>query len=237
MRSSQVGNILAKNEPSSYLFTPIPLDWCVANTQGSIGYILLDALDHQLRQAGIAARSVAVVTRTVVPADPAFDHPTKPIGRFADADTAERLTAFGQHWVQSDKGRRRVVPSPEPVEIVDADAVDALLKAGFLVIGAGGGGIPVIREQDGSLTGIEAVIDKDLTSVLLARQVRADALVIATNVTRPGSTGARTAPDRSGGSAPTSCAATTRPASSRPGRWGPRSRPPCASSRPAAPRR
>lgn len=180
----QVGNILAKNDLASFALTPVPLDWCVANSQGSIGEVLLNALDAALLAEGSEVRSVVLVSRTLVSADdPAFDTPTKPIGRFVDEETAERLTQFGQRYVRiDDKGLRRVVASPQPIEIVEAPAVEALLAAGFLVVAAGGGGIPVVRNADGSLRGVEAVVDKDLSSILLAGQIDADALVIATNV-------------------------------------------------------
>jgi carbamate kinase len=180
----QVGDILAKNDMASYVLTPVPLDWCVAHTQGSIGFILLDALDSAFAAADLELRPAVVVTRALVAGDdPAFDHPTKPVGRFSDGETARRLMSIGQSWAEVSADRwRRVVPSPQPIEIVDARAIDALLGAGFLVIGAGGGGIPVIRREDGRLAGVEAVIDKDLSSVLLAGQLRADALVFATNV-------------------------------------------------------
>lgn len=180
----QVGNILAKNDLSSYVLTPVPLDWCVANTQGSIGFILLNALNRAFAAEGIDASPAVVVTRALVDADdPAFEHPTKPIGRYADDATAERLIHFGQHWIEAEPSRwRRVVPSPAPLEILDAAPIDALLGAGMLVVAGGGGGIPVVRGEDGTLHGVEAVIDKDSCSVLLARQVGADALVLATNV-------------------------------------------------------
>ncbi|MBK7821011.1 MAG: carbamate kinase [Tessaracoccus sp.] len=180
----QVGNILAKNDLASFALTPVPLDWCVANSQGSIGEVLLNALDAALLAEGSDVRSVVLVSRTLVAADdPAFDNPTKPIGRFVDEETAGRLTQFGQHYVRiDDKGLRRVVASPQPIEIIEAPAVESLLAAGFLVVAAGGGGIPVIRHDDGTLHGVQAVVDKDLSSILLADQISADALVIATNV-------------------------------------------------------
>lgn len=180
----QVGNILAKNDLASFALTPVPLDWCVANSQGSIGHVLLNALDAALAAEGSAVRSAVLVSRTLVSADdPAFERPTKPIGRFVDEETAERLTQFGQRYIRvDDKGLRRVVASPQPIEIVEAPAVRALLEAGFLVVAGGGGGIPVVRHADGTLHGVEAVVDKDLSSILLAGQIDADALVIATNV-------------------------------------------------------
>ncbi len=180
----QVGNILAKNDLSAYVLTPVPLDWCVANTQGSIGYILLNALNQALSAQGVTNQPSVVVTRVLVDAkDPAFTHPTKPVGRSLEASTAERLAHFGQDLVETEPGRwRRVVPSPQPLEIIDAPSIDALLGAGFLVVASGGGGIPVARDENGKLVGVEAVIDKDLSAVLLARQLNADALVLATNV-------------------------------------------------------
>lgn len=180
----QVGNILAKNDIASYFLPPVPLDWCVANTQGSMGFILLNALDAALTSAGTTPQVTVVVSRTLVDAnDPAFGSPTKPVGRYLDGETADRLIKQGQDWADfGEKGWRRVVPSPQPLEIIEAPAIAALLDAGFLVIGGGGGGIPVIRREDGTLAGIEAVIDKDLNSVLLANQIDADTLVLATNV-------------------------------------------------------
>lgn len=180
----QVGDVLAKNELASGTLDPIPLDWCVAETQGSLGFILLNALTDALREANIDNHPVVVVSRTLVDKDsPAFKNPTKPIGPSVDTETARQREAEGQQFTEVTPGRwRRVVASPEPIEILDAPAVDALLKAGLLVVAGGGGGIPVIRREDGTLEGVEAVIDKDLSSEMLAHQVKADALVIATNV-------------------------------------------------------
>jgi carbamate kinase len=115
--------------------------------------------------------------------DPGFRRPTKPIGRYLPADEARVLVEHGQTWEdRGERGWRRVVASPEPLEVLDAPAVRALLEAGFLPVANGGGGVPVVREADGSLRGVEAVIDKDLGAVVLARSVDADALVIATDV-------------------------------------------------------
>jgi len=180
----QVGNLLVKNEIAASVVPPVPLDWCGAQTQGTIGFVLLDALQHCLAELH-AERSVgAVVTRTLVDADdPAFAHPTKPIGRYLPADEAKVMIEHGQSW--EDRGRqgwRRVVASPEPHEILDAPAIGALLSAGFVVVGAGGGGVPVVRDGDGALRGVEAVIDKDLAASVLGRELGADVLVIATDV-------------------------------------------------------
>ncbi|GAB2697350.1 carbamate kinase [Thalassiella azotivora] len=180
----QVGNLLVKNELSAAVVPPVPLDWCGAQTQGTIGFILLDALDDALREAGVDQRPAALVSRTLVDAaDPGFTRPTKPIGRYLPEAEAKVMVEHGQTWEdRGERGWRRVVASPEPLECVDAPAVSTLLGAGFLVVAGGGGGIPVVRDADGSLSGVEAVIDKDLGAVLLARAVDADALVVATDV-------------------------------------------------------
>ena len=180
----QVGDILARNDTTAHSLSPIPLDWCVANTQGSMGFILLNALDGALSEHGLDISPTVVVSRTVVdPDDPAFSAPTKPIGRHVDVETAERLIRHGQTWVDDgEAGWRRVVPSPRPRRIIEASAISALLDAGFLVVSGGGGGIPVVEQSAGHYVGVEAVIDKDLNSVLLANQISADALVLATNV-------------------------------------------------------
>jgi carbamate kinase len=144
----------------------------------------MDPLEAALGRRGIERRTAALVTRTLVDAgDPGFARPTKPIGRFLPAEEAAMLVEHGETWEdRGEKGWRRVVASPEPLEILDAPAVQALVEAGFVVVANGGGGIPVVREQDGSLRGVEAVIDKDLGAALLARTVGADVLLIATDV-------------------------------------------------------
>ncbi len=180
----QVGNILVANELAAAVVPPVPLDWCGAQTQATLGFILMNALDRALTGRGASRRTAAVVTRTLVAVDdPAFDRPTKPIGRYLPRDEAEPLIRHGQRF--EDRGRlgwRRVVPSPEPKEILDAQAVRTLVDDGFIVIANGGGGVPVVRDADGSLRGVEAVIDKDLGATLLAGVVGADRLVIATTV-------------------------------------------------------
>lgn len=124
-----------------------------------------------------------MVTRTLVdPADPAFQDPVKPIGRYFNEAEARRFEELGQTWRRFDRGWRRVVASPEPLEILDAPAIAALVAAGFTVVAAGGGGVPVARDAGGRLGGVEAVIDKDLAAAVLARDVRATVLVIATDV-------------------------------------------------------
>jgi carbamate kinase len=180
----QVGNLLVKNELAAHVVPPVPLDWCGAQTQATVGFTVMDTLEASLSRRGIGRRVAALVTRTLVDLDdPGFRRPTKPVGRFLPREQAEPLIAHGETWEdRGDKGWRRVVASPQPVEVLDAPAVDALIGAGFLVVAAGGGGIPVARREDGSLHGVECVLDKDLTAALLARTVGADTLVIATDV-------------------------------------------------------
>ncbi len=180
----QVGNLLVKNELAAAVVPPVPLDWCGAQTQATLGFVLMNALDAALLKRGIDKRTAAVVTRARVSADDeGFREPTKPIGRFLPAAEAAVLIEHGETWQdRGEKGWRRVVASPEPLEIVDAPTVVALVEAGFVVISNGGGGIPVVREADGSLRGVEAVIDKDLGASLLAGTVDADVLVIGTDV-------------------------------------------------------
>ncbi|GIH79619.1 carbamate kinase [Planobispora longispora] len=170
----QVGNLLLKNQLAADVVPPVPLDWCGAQTQATIGTLILNALE---------GRAAVVVTRTLVdPGDPAFRDPVKPIGRYFTEAEARRFMELGQTWRCFERGWRRVVPSPEPLQILDAPAVAALMAAGFVVVAAGGGGVPVVRDREGRLTGVEAVIDKDLAATLLARTVRAAVLVIATDV-------------------------------------------------------
>ncbi|RBQ19554.1 carbamate kinase [Spongiactinospora rosea] len=170
----QVGNLLLKNQLAAGVVPPVPLDWCGAQTQATIGTLILNALGR---------RAAVVLTRTLVDAaDPAFADPVKPIGRYLTEAEAGRFRQAGEKWRAFDRGWRRVVPSPEPREILDAEAVSALMDRGFVVVAAGGGGVPVIRAPDGGLSGVEAVVDKDLAAGLLARAVRATVLVIATNV-------------------------------------------------------
>lgn len=179
----QVGNLLVKNEIAASVVPPVPLDWCGAQTQATLGFVLMNALDEALRVRGVQRRSATVVTRTRVDAgDPGFTRPTKPIGRYLPADEAALLVEHGETWEdRGERGWRRVVASPEPREILDAAAVRALVEAGFVVVANGGGGVPVVRE-DGALRGVEAVIDKDLGAALLAQTVDADVLVVATDV-------------------------------------------------------
>jgi carbamate kinase len=182
----QVGNLLVKNELAAHVVPPVPLDWCVAQTQATIAFTLTDELDAALAARGLPQRTAGLVTRTLIDVDdPGFREPSKPVGRFLPREEAERFVALGQIWEdRGEKGWRRVVASPEPKSVIDSPAIHALAAAGFVVVCAGGGGIPVTDDgRDGvGLRGIEAVIDKDLTAALLARELAADTLVIATDV-------------------------------------------------------
>lgn len=185
----QVGYILlrsdlAKKELGLY---EVPLDSCVADTQGSIGYLFQQALQNEYSRRGINKRTVTVVTRSKVdPDDPAFENPSKPIGRFMEEEEARRHQEHDGWDVVEDAGRgyRRVVPSPMPTELLEEESIKTLVGQGETVIAAGGGGIPVYERDDGSVEGIEAVIDKDAASGILARNIRADLFMISTAVDR-----------------------------------------------------
>lgn len=163
----------------------VSLDVLDAETQGSLGYQLQQAVGNALRAAGQNRPLATLLTQVVVdPLDPAFAAPSKPVGRFYGRDEAKML-GLERGWTMAEdagRGYRRVVPSPRPLEIVEWPTIRALLAAGTVVVAAGGGGIPVVRETDGSLHGVEAVIDKDRASALLAQLVQADLLVILTAV-------------------------------------------------------
>jgi len=181
----QVGFILLRSELASDVLHTVPLDSCGADTQGAIGYMLQQCLYNEFLKRGIKKQAATVVTQVVVDKnDPAFQNPTKPIGPFMSREEALQKRDERGWDVMEDAGRgwRRVVPSPLPLEIVERDAILTLLEQGFVVIGVGGGGIPVVREPDGSLRGVEAVIDKDYASSLLATSINADLFLISTAV-------------------------------------------------------
>lgn len=181
----QVGFILRRSELSRHELHDVPLDVCGADTQGAIGYALQQNLQNEFKRRGMKKQAVTVVTQVIVDRnDPAFQNPTKPIGSFMGEDEAmRRRSAEGWHVVEdSGRGWRRVVASPLPKKVMEQDAVEELLSKGFVVITVGGGGIPVIENEQGELEGIAAVIDKDYASSLLASSVKADLFLIATAV-------------------------------------------------------
>lgn len=180
----QVGDLLRRNELAAADVPPDPLDWCDAQTQATIGTLLMNALDAELARRGHEGRTATLVSRTLVdPEDHGFSEPTKPIGRHLTEDEKSVLEEHGQVFTEVPrKGWRRVVASPGPLDTLDAAAADVLLAAGFVVVCSGGGGVPTVRRPDGSLEGVEAVIDKDLTAALVAEHIEADLLVIATDV-------------------------------------------------------
>ena len=181
----QVGFILRRSELASHELHEVPLDVCGADSQGAIGYALAQNLENDFRRLGIDRHAVCVVTQMEVAADdPAFAHPSKPIGSFMDEPQAVRRRDDEGWSVVEDAGRgwRRVVASPQPLRIVEIEAVRDLLAAGFVVITVGGGGIPVVADADGNLSGVAAVIDKDLASSLLATEIGAELLMITTAV-------------------------------------------------------
>lgn len=182
----QVGAALLRSERAASQVPAHPLDVCGASTQGEIGYLLQVALLAEFERAGLFPRVATIVTQSVVSAeDPAMKHPTKPIGPFYSLpDILERKRQFGWDIVEdASRGYRRVVPSPEPKGIVELETIRNLVAEGVLVIACGGGGVPVIQTKAG-LQGVEAVIDKDLASALLATQLGVDLFVISTDTDR-----------------------------------------------------
>ena len=182
----QVGAALTRSELAAAYAYRLPLDCCVATTQGEIGYVLQYAMWQMLQQEGLRTPVVSLVTQVLVNShDPAFTNPTKPIGPFYTKDVADRYRdLFDWSMVEEpSRGYRRVVPSPEPVEIIELEAIRACVDRGLVVIAAGGGGVPVFNDHD-ITKGVEAVIDKDHTSAILASQLQADVFAIATDVDR-----------------------------------------------------
>ena len=181
----QVGFILRRSELALHELHPVPLDYCGADSQGAIGYMFQRALRNEFHARGINKQAATIVTQVLVDKnDPAFQNPSKPIGSFMNAEAAARKRAEENWQMVEDAGRgwRRVVPSPLPKEIIERDAIDSLIRAGFVVICSGGGGIPVYENEQGELVGLEAVIDKDFAGSLLARSVGADLFLISTAV-------------------------------------------------------
>ncbi|MGH2774268.1 MAG: carbamate kinase [Actinomycetota bacterium] len=183
----QVGNHLLRSELGVERggLPYLPLDVCVADTQGGMGYMLQQSLSNAFHEAGLPAVVTSLVTQVIVDAqDPAFGDPSKPVGGMISSDKVDEYRGLG--WkLKEDKARggwRRVVASPNPTEIVEASAIRAMVAEGVIVVAAGGGGVPVVQDERGRLSGAPAVVDKDLASALLAADLKADALLILTDV-------------------------------------------------------
>jgi carbamate kinase len=181
----QVGNLMVQQDRAKELIPPLPLDLNDAYTQGMLGYLIVEAMENQLLNYNLKRQCAAIVTQVVVdPKDKAFQNPTKPVGPFYDAKEAEQLAREKGWKMKEDAGRgyRRVVPSPEPLDIVEKDLIKELMEKGVLTVAVGGGGIPVLKEKDGTIKGVEAVIDKDRASSLLAKILDVDLFMILTGV-------------------------------------------------------
>lgn len=181
----QVGNILRQNEEAKAVVPALPIDVCSAESQGFIGYMMEQTLKNALQLSGETAGVVTLVTETEVdPADSAFQNPTKPIGVFFTEEEGKQLVAEKNWTMGEDAGRgyRRLVPSPKPIKIHGVEAIKTLIEQNQIVICAGGGGIPVIRNQQNLLEGVEAVIDKDRSALTLSEQTDADVFMILTDV-------------------------------------------------------
>lgn len=181
-----VGNIVIRNEAVRDRIPPMPLYMCDADSEGGIGFMIQQTLHNEIQKAHKIQDVVTVVTQVVVDgADPAFKNPEKPVGPYCTGEEALRLSRMG--WVMGRdavKGFRRLVPSPRPGRIVEAEAIRKICEAGIIVIAAGGGGVPVVEAEDGTLKGVDAVIDKDLATALLARQTGAGLIINLTQVDR-----------------------------------------------------
>ena len=181
----QIGNILIRSEEGERRVPPLPLDTCVSDSQGGMGYLIQRVADDMFRREGIRRECATVITQVVVDRnDPDFAHPSKPVGSFHSPEELEKLRVEKPHWrmKEIEPGRwRRVVPSPRPLDILEKESIAAMLAAGVIVVACGGGGIAVAWDGP-KLVGVEGVIDKDLASCLLAKQVRANRLIIVTSV-------------------------------------------------------
>lgn len=179
----QVGNLLIQNECASATIPAQPLHSCVAQTQGQIAFMIQNGLENEFRLQGEEIQTTAIITRVLVdPKDQAFTNSTKPVGPFFSAEHAEKQIAQGETWINdSNRGWRKVVPSPKPLRILEAKAIKQALEQSGVIIAVGGGGIPVI-EQDNQIVGVEAVIDKDHASALLASNLGVETLVMLTDV-------------------------------------------------------
>ncbi|HEX6691254.1 MAG TPA: carbamate kinase [Burkholderiales bacterium] len=181
-----VGKILLRMMMTREAIPPMRLDVCVAHSQGGIGYILMQALENAMRRAGMLRQTACVLTQVQVdPADPAFHAPSKPVGPFFSKEEAARYEQQGWRMMEdAGRGWRHCVPSPEPRGVINLHMIEALLDTGAVVIAGGGGGIPVVRAPNGDWQGVEAVVDKDFTSVVLARALKLKTLLILTAVER-----------------------------------------------------
>ncbi|MHC0038453.1 carbamate kinase [Pseudoneobacillus sp. C159] len=186
----QVGFGLRRSEIANEVagMPEVPLVNCGADTQGGIGYQIQQALTNEFAKRGINKKVATVITQVEVSKDdPNFINPTKPVGSFFTLEQAEEMKKDHPDWVfieDSGRGYRRVVPSPKPIDIVEKEAIKTLIESGFVVIAVGGGGIPVVKSDNNTYQGIDAVIDKDFATSLLAEQIKADALIITTGVSR-----------------------------------------------------
>jgi carbamate kinase len=181
----QVGALLIQNEEAKYKVPQMPLDICGAESQALIGYMIQQTLHNKLKEIGINKDIATVITQVKAGADdPAFKEPTKPIGPFYTEEQAEKLRREKGYAIRQieKKKYRRVVPSPEPKDIIEISAIQRLVEAGVIVIASGGGGVPVVERDNRRLEGVEAVIDKDLAGEILAREIKADIMLFLTNV-------------------------------------------------------
>lgn len=184
----QVGFSLRRSEIANEVagMYPVPLVNCVADTQGGIGYQIQQALNNEFIKRGLKKKTATIITQVQVNSeDPSFKTPTKPVGSFFDLDHARELKEKYPDWViaeDSGRGYRRLVPSPKPVDIIEKDIIKTLIESDYVVIAVGGGGVPVIKTEDNTYKGIDAVIDKDFATSLLAEQIDAKALIVTTGV-------------------------------------------------------
>jgi carbamate kinase len=181
----QVGNLLVQQDHAKEVIPPLPLDVNDAYTQGMLGYLIVEAIENQLNAHNLKRQCATIVTQVVVdPKDKAFQNPTKPVGPFYTAEIAEKLSREKGWKMKEDAGRgyRRVVPSPQPLDVVEKELIKDLMEKGVLTVSVGGGGIPVLKETDGTIRGVEAVIDKDRASALLAKILDVDLFIILTGV-------------------------------------------------------